>query len=409
MRILRNARLSVYALGTHRARTLLAVASTSIGVAAVLVLTAVGAGARGEVIRRIDSLGRNVLVVTATRVESRAGRRVEGSDWRRDLRLADAAALLYGSPAIRRVAPVHQRETFAKYGPLRTAVTVIGTTPVWRTMRQLELTRGRFFDEREAADHARVVVLGSEVTARLFADSLDPVGRTLRIGRVPFQIVGVLESRGVSVDGNATEDDRIFVPIETALRRLLGEEYVQMIYFEAADDASMSRAEREAAEILRARHRRSPSDTDNFVVQTQRTLLDAELAARTAFQRLTTGLGLLALLLGGGGVLSVMLLSLRERRKEIGLRIAVGARRRDILLQFLCEALLLAAAGGVLGLMTGAATAALVSSATRWEAAITIVPLAVATLATAAIGMTAGVLPAWRAATLDPIASLQAD
>jgi ABC-type antimicrobial peptide transport system permease subunit len=219
--------------------------------------------------------------------------------------------------------------------------------------------------------------------------------------------VGVLASKGMSVDGTATEDDRIFVPLETALRRLFNTEYLKFIYLEAAHPAFMADAQSDAAAILRVRHAVPDGGPDDFAIQNQRLLLSAELETKASFRRLIMGLGFLSLVVGGVGILSIMLLSVKERRSEIGLRVAVGARRLDIAVQFVAEALLLAAGGGLVGLLLGEGAAALVSGATSWEAEVSARVLSLAIGSVAVIGLCFGVYPAWRAATLDPVEALR--
>lgn len=409
MRVARNLRLSLHAFSTHRLRTALAVAGTMVGVAGVVVLTAIGAGARNQVLDRIDSLGRNMLVVSAAKVEARGGRTRQGEGWIKTLQVEDARAILSGSGAVVRAAPADYRAMTAKFGRVTNRTTVLATTADWLAIRQFPLAQGRFFTEAEDAARARVAVLGWDARANLFPDSVDPVGRTIRIGSVMFEVIGVLASKGVSVEGTATEDDRIVVPLETALRRLFNVDYVKLIYLEAASADATRAANDDAAAILRARHDVPAGGRDDFTIQNQRALFAAELAAKTSFQRLIMGLGFLSLVVGGVGILSIMLLSVRERRHEIGLRIAVGARRQDLLAQFLAEALMLAGAGGALGILLGVGAAALVSSATAWDARVFGTTIAIAIGAVVAIGVCFGVLPAWRAARLEPIAALQAE
>jgi putative ABC transport system permease protein len=409
MRIARNLRLSARALLMHRLRAALALVGTAVGVAGVLVLTAIGDGARTVVIRQIESLGRNVLTITAGKRESRGGRSIQGGGWTRELRVEDGAAIVYGTPAVTRAAPLQQGDVLVKFGAIQSPATVIGTTPEWQQIRQFPVVRGRFFTHAENDRRERVAVIGSRARDHLFPDSADPLGTTLRLGRVPFEVIGVLASKGVSVDGNASEDDRIIVPLETALRRLFNLDYLQMIYIEAASSAVMPEAEEEAAAILRVRHDLPEGGRDDFVIQNQRALLAAQLATQTSFQRLIVGLGFLSLIVGGVGILSIMLLSIRERREEIGLRIAVGAKRLDILAQFLTEALILASAGGALGVLLGLGLAAIVSATTSWHATVSEATLAIAVASALAIGLCSGVFPAWRAATLDPIFALRAE
>jgi ABC-type antimicrobial peptide transport system permease subunit len=407
MRIARNLRLSVRVLSANRLRTALAVGGTAIGVAGVLALTAIGEGARAAVIRRIEGLGRNMLVVTAGKMDSRAGRTLTGEGWTRQLRVEDVTAIETASRHVVRAAPGQDRGLLAKFGPIQNPATVLGTTPEWQQIRQFPLAAGRFFTEEENRARARVAVLGWATRMALFPDSVRPVGSSIRIGRIPFEVVGVLASKGTSVDGSATEDDRIVVPLETALRRVFNTEYLKVIFLEVRATASMSDAQEEVAAILRERHDIPPGSRDDFSIQNQRVLIAAELATQASFQRLIMGLGFLSLLIGGAGILSIMLLSARERRPEIGLRVAVGAGRPDIAVQFLAEAMLLAAAGGVAGIVVGIGAAELVASLTALEARVSGRTLLVAVGAVAGIGLCSGVYPAWRAASVDPIEALQ--
>ena len=407
MRIARNLKLSVRVLSANRVRTTLAVAGTAVGVAGVLVLTAIGEGARAEVMRKIEGLGRNLLVVTANKLDSRAGRTLTGDGWTRQLRVEDAIAIEEASRHVVRAAPGQDRGMLAKFGSIQNPTTVLGTTPEWQQIRQFPLAEGRFFTEEENRARDRVAVLGWATRTNLFPDSVKPVGSTIRIGRVPFEVVGVLASKGMSVDGSATEDDRIIVPLETALRRLFNIEYLKVIFLEIEASSSMTDTQEEVAAILRERHDIPRGGSDDFSVQNQRVPLAAELATQASFQRLIMGLGFLSLLVGGVGILSIMMLSIRERRPEIGLRVAVGARRPDIAVQFLAEAMLLATAGGAAGILVGVGAAELVSSVTAWEARMSGRTLLVAIGSVAAIGLCFGVYPAWRAASLDPIEALQ--
>lgn len=407
MRIARNLRLSVRALTTQRVRTVLAVAGTAIGIAGVLVLTAIGEGARADVMRRLNVLGPDLLVVMATTVPPRAGRARQGDLRVQDLQVADAAAIRQAARGVLGAAPARDRTMPARYGRAASTTTILGTTPDWLMIRRFTLETGRFFTTQENTGRARVAVLGAEVRRNLFADSVDPVGHTVRIGRVPFEVVGVLNEVGVSVSGAASEDDRIVVPLETAMRRLFNTDYITMIFVQAAAGIPLDTVSSAVAAALRPRHARAPDAPDGFAVRSQRVLIETEIATQTSFQRLIMGLGFLALLVAGAGILSIMLLSVRERRPEIGLRVALGARRQDILLQFLAEAMLLALAGCAAGILFGLAIASIVSTTTSWAARVSPLALAASITSALAIGVVFGTLPALRAARLDPVAALR--
>jgi putative ABC transport system permease protein len=406
MRVRRNLRLSLAALSVHGLRTVLAMTAAATGVAAVIVLTSVGDGARAQALDRIERLGRNTLVITPVQVEPRAGRARQGSSLALSLRAADATAIERASPAVQQVAPVHNREMPARYRGTMTPATVIATTPSWLDIRRFRLAGGRTFTEAENDDRARVAVLGHEIRSSLFGDTTDPAGRVIRIGRVPFVVIGWLDPVGSSLVGGGSEDDRIIVPLETGLHRLFDRDELRMVLVQARSAEAMTAARTDASAVLRARHDLQDGVRDDFDIADPILLLSAELAAKTSFQRLLTGLGLLSMFVGGAGILSIMLLAVRERRSEIGLRIALGARSTDIATQFIAEALLIACGGGLGGMLAGLLGRALTESLTDWRVGPLGPALGLAAACVLAIGILAGAVPAIRASRLDPIASL---
>ncbi len=407
MRLARNLRLSRKALLRHRARTLLALSGTAVGVGAVLVMIAVGRGAEAEISARIEALGRNMLVVNAGDAprpvtRPRTARKVT------TLTRADVAPLLAGSPSVALAAPARDQGRRVKAGTINMMATIRATTPEWAAIRNFRVTDGRFFTHAEDGRLARVGVIGSRVRETLFPDA-DPLGQIVWVGRVPVEVIGVLESKGVTIDGLSAEDNQIVVPLNTGLRRIFNVDELNMIYVQVADGARMEEAIAEMRTVLRDRHRLDAlGREDDFAIQNQAILLEAQRASNTAFRRLINGLGAVALLLGGAGILAVMLLSVKERTPEIGLRMAVGARRRDVLTQFLAEALLLGAAGAVVGIAAGLGAASIVGRTTEWATQVSLPAVAIAAGAALAVGLASGVLPARRAAGLDPIEALRA-
>lgn len=409
MKWVRNIAMSRKALWRHKARTLLALSATAAGVAAVLAMVAIGEGARRDVVARLQAMGRNVLVVNAAPAERRGGRRAVRGGTVETLTVQDAQAIGEQSGFVARVAPSQDVAKQVKYLDRSTAATVRGTTPEYERIRAFSVATGRFFTAEENRAGLRVAVLGSRVAERLFPDA-DPVGQIVRIGRVPFAVIGVLAARGLTVDGAAEEDNQVVVPIEAALRRLFNVDYLRMIYLEVGDATLTNEAAEEVAVILRERHRLARRGRpDDFAIQNQRVVIEAELATVASFRRMITGMGGMALMVGGVGILAIMLLSVRERRSEIGLRVAVGARRRDVWLQFLVEAVALAAAGGLVGLPLGVGSTWLISVATELSAVVTSVSIAVALSAAISVGLASGVYPAFRAATMRPIDALRAN
>ena len=408
MRLGRNLLLSAKAILRHRVRTILALSGTAVGVGAVLVMTAVGEGAEDQVIREIEALGRNLLVVSsgdAPRVpwRQRTLPRVT------TMTLDDADAIRSQATEAGLVAPAQDRVRRAKYGTVSTMTKVMGTTPAYEEVRDFRAIQGRYFTEEENRTSARVAVLGSRVRELLFPDE-DAVGKTVRLGRIPFLVIGVLESKGATVDGLSEEDNQVLIPIQTALRRAFNLDYIKMIYVQVRDGDRMQVAEEQIGDILRTRHRTAElGRVDDFAIQNQRLILAVRLETLASFRKMILGLGAVALFVGGVGILSIMLLSVRERRNEVGLRIAVGARKKDILIQFLVESLFLGTVGGAVGVILGLGVAWVVGVSTQWQTAINETALLVGVSSALFVGVAFGVYPAQRAAALDPIEALRAE
>jgi len=373
-----------------------------------LVMTAVGRGAEEAVLAEIEALGENLLMVSAGDAPL--------VPWRRrtepkvtTLTLADAEALRNLGPEVARVAPAQDRGRRVKYGQISTMTKVLGTTPEFQQVRNFNTTQGRFFTEEEDRLSARVVVLGSRIRELLFPDE-DPLGKPIRVGKIPFRVVGVLESKGATVDGLSEEDNQVVIPLRTAMRRVFNLDYLKMVYVQVREGVGLVQAEKRIGDVLRSRHRMAQlAKNDDFGIQNQRVILEARMETVDSFNRMTLGLGGVALLVGGIGILSVMLLSVRERRNEVGLRVAVGAKRRDILIQFLAEALLLGVTGGLLGVVLGLCVAWGVGKGTDWAAVVDGSALLVGLVATLSIVAVFGVFPARQAAALDPIDALRAE
>lgn len=406
MRAARNLRLSARALLRHRVRTLLGLSGIAVGVAAVLVMVALGDGARDAIRERIEAMGRDQLVVRselALPLPGRGERRVPVQT----LRLSDAEAVA-ALPSVAQVAANVDAAIRVKYGTLSMVTTIRGTTPEYAIVRNFPAGSGRWFTAAEDARAERVAVIGDRVRERLFGDA-DPLGQLIRVGSVPFEVVGVLVPRGAGVDGGSDQDDQIVIPLKTALRRVLNRDYLNLLFVRARP-GRVDRAAGEIEALLRGRHRMAElGRSDDFSVFDQRRVIEADLEANARFRRLILGIGTVALLLGGVGILSIMLLSVRERRGEVGLRMAVGARVRDVRRQFLAEALLLGGAGGALGVGAGILGALSLGWATEWRTSVTWEATVVALGGAMAVTVLFGVLPAQRAAALDPVDALRRD
>ena len=407
MRLGRNLSISSKALVRHPVRTGLAVSGTGVGVAAVLVMVAIGEGARAELVDRVNALGGNLLLVAATQIEPAVGR-PGGPALAQTLVPSDATAIVREVPDVEAAAPSIDAPREVTYGRLSLSTSVRAVSPDYERVRNFRTARGRYFTRAEAMDRARVTVLGDRVARTLFGGS-DPVGELVRVGRIPFEVIGVLEPRGASAEGGRDEDDQILIPLETGLRRVFNADYVTLLYVKVRDDAPLDRAEARISSLLRERHevaRRAGGD--DFRVENQRLVVEASRRTSDTFRRVITGLAAVALVVGGVGTMSVMSLSIRERRSEIGLRVAIGAKRREVRSQFVSEALMLGGAGGLGGLLVGSAVAGAVGRLTAWRTEVSGPAIAIAIVAALAVSLVFGVGPARRAAALDPVDSLRA-
>lgn len=407
MKIARSLNISRKQLGVHKVRTALALAGIIIGVAAVIMMVAAGKGAQREVLSRIEAMGTNLLIVNAGQVQRMAGRQeIRGEAT--TLTLKDVSTIVRESPSVKAAAPVQSRKMQIKSGPLSTNTTVLGTTPEYSAVRGFEVENGMFFTDEEDSAGRRVAVLGRTVAGNLFSGD-DPLGETIRIGRVAFRVIGVMRPKGIDMNA-VDQDDQVFIPIRTALRRVFNADHIGSIHIEVKSRERMKSAENEIREILRERHRldkrRKP---DDFTIQNQADLLEAERETTETFTVMTGGIAAISLLVGGIGILAVMLMSVRERTREIGLRMAVGANRRDILIQFLFEASALGLGGGLAGAAAGIAASALINAATQWKASVSPFSVLVAFGFSLAIGLFFGVVPARKASRLNPIDALRSE
>ena len=406
MRLVKGFRIALKGLMTHRLRAVLAVLGIVVGVAAVIVMLAVGEGARREVLGKIQGLGTNLVIVSAGQMKSVASRpQLAGNVTTLDLR--DARAIAEECPAVSRVVPIHSRKLAVKFGVGTTNTNVVGTSAEFAVVRGFRAVRGRFIDEDEVQGTARVAVVGQTVLINLGVHR-DLVGETLRINNVPFEVIGVLEPKGVNYAG-IDEDDQILIPITTALRRLFNVTHLSSLYVQAWQERLMDAAAAEVAALLRERHRIRGGRPEDFTIQTQAEILEAAQQTSQTFSLLLGSVAGISLFVGGIGILAMMVISVRERTNEIGVRRAVGARRRDILLQFILEAASLSLAGGFIGIVAGLAGGVILGRVTGWPTAVSPLAILLAMGVSAAVGIFFGAYPARRAAHLDPIVALRAE
>ncbi|MCB2106879.1 MAG: ABC transporter permease [Rhodobacteraceae bacterium] len=403
MRWAKNLRFSFRALNRSRFRALLSISGVAVGIAAVAVLIGAGAGADQALQKTLEQLGENLLAVNAGRTETNA---LRGASQMYDTLTLDDWQSIRALPEVKRAAPVADGGRSLRVGRLSQTFTILGTTPEFRDAKKFSLVAGRFIDEEDIASHRRVAVLGADVIENLYFGEW-PLGEKVMIGNMPFTVIGILKRKGLNPDGTS-DDGQIIVPVTTAQRRVLNVDYLSRIFVQAVSKPAIDTVQVEIASLLRDSHGFDrPHYTDDFEIQGQSALLKTQRRMSGSFGELTLGLAALALGLGGIGLLAVSLLSVRERYGEIGLRIAVGAEPRDILIQFLTESVLLSVLGGVTGVLVGGAIILIGSSVTGWAMALTWEAVTYPFLISFAIAVVFGAFPALRAARLDPIVALR--
>jgi len=287
-------------------------------------------------------------------------------------------------------------------------VLIVATTAVYADVRRIRAARGAFFTEEEEAAALRVALVGPTVVTNLLGGR-DPIGETIRLNTVPFEVVGVLEARGLDLNG-ADQDDVVIVPLRTALRRLFNQTHVTAVSVQARSEDHIAAAAAEIREVLRERHRLDRNGApDDFTIQTQIELVAAQQEVSGTFTRLVAGIAGVSLLVGGFGILAVMLMAVRERTREIGLRMAVGASRRQVRLQFVLEAAALGVGGGLAGILLGLAGGAVLAVATSWAISVSLTSVGLSFGFALVVGLFFGVYPAQRAARLDPVEALRSE
>ena len=407
--ILANARSGARALRVNKLRSCLTILGIIIGVAAVIAMVAVGAGAQARVAEQIQSLGSNLLVVVPG--STNIGGVRAGGGTRVTLTDDDAFAMQRELGAVQAAAPTLGRAMQVVHGNLNWGTLVSGVTPEWFEVKEWEIVGGRPLTMEDYRAAAKVAVVGQTAAHHLFGD-VDPLGLTIRIARVPFTVIGVLDRKGQNPSGQ-DQDDVVMVPLSTAREKLFGRirggraRAVWTITVKIREDEDFGTAETYIRELLRQRHRLQPDQDDDFTVRDPFDAVRVQQEASRVLAYLLAAIAAVSLLVGGIGIMNIMLVSVTERTREIGLRMAVGARRRDILAQFLVEAVTLSLVGGVIGIGVGLGGSHAISYFAEWRTLIAVDSVLVAFGFAAAIGIVFGLYPARRAARLDPIEALR--
>ncbi|MCH7759450.1 ABC transporter permease [Patescibacteria group bacterium] len=395
---------ALIALTSNKARSSLTILGIVIGIGSVIAMVSIGQGAQGQIQASIQSIGSNLIRVSPgfqrgfSQVRSSRGSATT-------LTLKDAEAIAAQVPFVAAVAPEFSQRYQITKKSQNTNTQVIGTVDTYPEVRNIEIASGTFISERHVASFKKVAVLGPITRDDLFGEGLNPIGQTIKINRISFKIIGVTKSKGTS--GFFNQDDIVFIPISTAQRFLAGSDYVTSISIKATEERAMSQVQESITQLLMVRHKIIDPQLVDFSVLNQADIVQAATQVTNTFTMLLASIAGISLLVGGIGIMNMMLTTVTERTREIGLRKAVGAKRRDIILQFLAEAIILTLLGGIIGIVLGISLALVISNFAGIETKISLSSIILASGVSAAIGLIFGYYPAHRAAQLNPIEALR--
>jgi len=396
-------RIALRALGRNKLRSFLTMLGIIIGVGAVIAMVAIGEGAKATIRSQIASLGTNVLIVLpGTSVQG--GVRT-GSGGVNTLVDSDAKAMMQELPSVAFASPALRRPEQVVAGNLNWSTLAQGVAPEFQQIRDWQVAEGRFLHEGDMESAAKVAVVGQTVVDQLFGND-DPIDSVLRIRNIPFRVVGVLAPKGQSSQGT-DQDDTVMIPYTTMQKRLMRITWVQSIVVSAVSAERVQEAQEQISLLLRQRHRIGPDREDDFTIRNLSDIAEAASASARVMAVLLGSVASISLLVGGIGIMNIMLVSVTERTREIGIRMAVGARSRDIMLQFLVEAVVMAASGGLIGILLGIGSSVLLNRVAQWPTLISPEIVAVAFFFSGAVGVFFGFYPAQKAAHLDPIDALR--
>jgi putative ABC transport system permease protein len=391
------------ALRRNKLRTALTMLGIIIGVGAVIAMVGIGNGAKAQVQSRIAALGQNVIMVFSGSVNR--GGVFTGFGGAGTLTVEDALAMGKDVPGVTAVSPEVRSGAQIMAGNNNWQTSVMGESVDYLIIRQWDIADGAMFTDSDVRSASKVCILGKTTADKLFPDD-DPVGKTIRIKNVPMKVLGVLKPKGASMMGS-DQDDTVIVPYTTGMKRFAGVTMLRSINVQAASAEQLTEVQNGITELLRQRHRIQPGRDDDFLMRNQQEIAEAMSATTEVMTALLAAIASVSLLVGGIGIMNIMLVSVTERTREIGIRMAVGARGRDILLQFLIEAVALSSTGGLLGIGLGIGSARLITMIKQWPTLISPDSVIIAFAFSAAVGVFFGFYPARKASQLDPIDALR--
>jgi putative ABC transport system permease protein len=399
-------KIALRALRTNKMRSFLTMLGIIIGIAAVIAMMAVGAGASYVISQQIASIGSNIILVIPGSTTSGGLR--SGSGGAQSLTSDDAKAIINECPSVETAAPTVRSSGMVVYGNMNWSTLIMGATPELFDIREWWTSSGRGITRQDVEGAAKVCLLGQTVADNLFG-SADPLGKIVRIRKIPFTVVGVLERKGQSPQGT-DQDDTVFVPLRTAQRNLVKSPFpntVGALLVKAKSEDLLDKAEEEITLLLNQRHRITGAKEPDFSTRNLSEILAVAEQSSRAMSLLLGTVASISLVVGGIGIMNIMLVSVTERTREIGIRMAIGARKSDILLQFMTEAVLLTMIGGIIGIMLGSGGATIVSRILSWPTLISTSSITIAFLFSGGVGIFFGFYPARKAAGLNPIEALR--
>ena len=406
MNLLKLLALAWKALLRNKTRAILTMLGIIIGVAAVITMVSIGEGSKQSIRNQLSGMGSNMITIRSMSNSTVGGGARLGSTGLQTLRLEDVKSIQDQAKFVNNVSPSVTARGQAIYGSLNWPTQMQGVAPSYLDIRDWKVSAGISFTDDDVITSSKVCLLGQTVVDNIFAPGENPVGKVIRFGKIPMTAIGVLDKKGENTFGQ-DQDDIILAPYSTVQKRILAIVYLQNIYASALDEKSSDTATKELSAILRVNHKLKPGEEDDFAVRTQAELIATISSTSQLLTVLLTAIAGISLLVGGIGIMNIMYVSVTERTKEIGLRMAIGARGRDILMQFLVEAILISISGGIIGVALGISAASLVSLFLGWPTLVTQSSIILSFAVCAVTGVFFGYYPAQAASRLDPIDALR--
>ncbi|MDE5688935.1 MAG: ABC transporter permease [Paramuribaculum sp.] len=397
-------KIALKALNNNKLRCFLTMLGIIIGVASVITMLAIGQGSKDSIKAQISEMGSNMIMIHPGG-DRRGGVRQSADDMQ-TLKMTDYEALRTDAPSLAAVSPsVNSGGQFIN-GNNNWPSSLYGISPEYLEIRKIKVGEGEMFSEQEIKSAAKVCLLGKTVVDNLFPDGTNPIGRTVRFNKIPLTVIGVLESKGTNSMG-MDQDDMVLAPYTTVMKRVLAVDYLQSLYASALTEDMTDQAIEEITEILRTNHRLTPEADDDFTIRSQQELSQMMNSTSDMMTVLLACIAGISLLVGGIGIMNIMYVSVTERTREIGLRMSIGARGRDILAQFLIEAVIISVSGGVIGVIIGGAASWIVNVVAHWPVSIQIYSVILSFAVCTVTGVFFGWYPAQKAANLDPIEAIR--